>query len=142
MNKYQTPNLSSGQQNPLSLQSSQTQNPSLGQQNPISLQSNQSQNPSLGQQDPINLQRVPDLGSIESLKSKRFDLETQPNAKNLHNYEKPSEMDLLVDAGKYFSNYKLLFFSVTSLVALTGFALKSKALRRAIVKKNMVHEKI
>ena len=76
---------------------------------------------------------------------------TQPNAtafKNPQNYQKPSELDLLADAWKHketvwkhVSTVKLLSVGIPSLVGLIGFGLKSKALRRAMVKRFMVQTK-
>ena len=112
-----------------------------------------SQNPHIGHQNPNILQRSPHPSSTESgLPRKPSDMEIQPTTELfIHkppNYEKSSESAVLIDAWKhkdtlwkYVSNYKLLALGASSLVGLIGFALKSKALRRAVVKRKMVKTK-
>lgn len=80
-------------------------------------------------------------------------METQPKTSESilqkpPNHELNSEIDFLTDAWKhketmlkYVCNYKLLAFGASSLVGLIGFGLKSKALRRALVKRNLVKAK-
>ena len=113
-----------------------------------------SQNPPLDHQNPNTLQRSPHPNPTESaLQRKPSDMEIQPKTtesmiQKPPNHEKSSEGALLTDAWKhkdtlwkYVSNYKLLALGASSVVGLIGFALKSKSLRRAIVKRNMVKTK-
>ena len=113
----------------------------------------QNSTPSSSNQNQMNLHGAPQSSSTESLQPQPFELETKPHATELliqkaQNYEKTSEMELLKDAWKhketlwqYGSSYKLIALGLSSVAALAGFAMKSKTLRRVIVKRNLVQAK-
>ena len=101
----------------------------------------------------MNPQGAPQSSLTESLQNQPFELETKPHATELliqkaQNYERTSEMELVKDAWKhkktlwqYVSSYKLFALGLSSVAALAGFAIKSKTLRRVIVKRNLVQAK-